>query len=61
MEKIIMDRNLDGLALSDLNTELHEVMGLRPCLYPEAFSVRQGSWQCRVILAVQPGCIYLIN
>jgi L-arabinose isomerase len=35
MEKLMFDRGLDGLALSDLNPELHEVMGLRPCLYPE--------------------------
>ncbi|MCL5072973.1 MAG: hypothetical protein M1308_19105 [Actinobacteria bacterium] len=35
LQKIIEDRQLDGLALSDLNKELHEVMGLRPCLYPE--------------------------
>jgi L-arabinose isomerase len=35
MEKLLFDRELDGLALSDLNPELHEVMGLRPCLYPE--------------------------
>ena len=26
---------MDGIALSDLIPELHEVMGLRPCLYPE--------------------------
>ena len=38
MQKIIEDRNIDGLALSDLNPELHEVMGLRPCLYPEALA-----------------------
>ena len=35
LQKIIEDRQLDGLALSDLNKELHEVIGLRPCLYPE--------------------------
>lgn len=35
MEKIIMDKDFDGFALNDLNTELHEVIGLRPCLYPE--------------------------
>lgn len=35
LEKIIFDMDIDGLALSDLNPELHEVMGLRPCLYPE--------------------------
>lgn len=34
-EKIIFDNKLDGIALSDLIPELHEVMGLRPCLYPE--------------------------
>ena len=34
-EKIIFDKKLDGIALSDLNPELHEVMGLRPCLYTE--------------------------
>jgi L-arabinose isomerase len=34
-EKIIFDNNLDGMALSDLIPELHEVMGLRPCLYTE--------------------------
>lgn len=34
-EKIIFDNKLDGIALSDLIPELHEVMGLRPCLYPQ--------------------------
>jgi L-arabinose isomerase len=34
-EKIIIDNNLDGIALSDLISELHEVVGLRPCLYTE--------------------------
>jgi L-arabinose isomerase len=38
MQKIMEDRSIDGLALSDLNPELHEVMGLRPCLYPEALA-----------------------
>ena len=38
MQKIIEDRSIDGLALSDLNSELHEVMGCRPCLYPEALA-----------------------
>jgi L-fucose isomerase-like protein len=28
--------NIDGLALSDLNPELHSVVGLRPCIYPES-------------------------
>lgn len=35
LEKIIFDNNLDALALSDLNPELHRVLGLRPVLYPE--------------------------
>jgi len=35
LEKIIFDKKLDGLALSDLIPELHEVVGLRPCLYTE--------------------------
>jgi L-arabinose isomerase len=34
-EKIAFDNKLDGIALSDLIPELHEVMGLRPCLYTE--------------------------
>ena len=34
-EKIIFDNKLDGIALSDLIPELHEVVGLRPCLYTE--------------------------
>ncbi|MBM3700588.1 MAG: hypothetical protein FJW68_06745, partial [Actinobacteria bacterium] len=34
-EKIIFENNLDGIALSDLIPELHEVVGLRPCLYTE--------------------------
>lgn len=38
MQKIIEDNNIDGLALSDLNLELHEVMGCRPCLYPESLA-----------------------
>ena len=38
LEKIINDYKLNGLALSDLNPELHEVMGLRPCLYPESLA-----------------------
>lgn len=38
IEKLINEHNLDGLALSDLNPELHEVMGLRPCLYPESLA-----------------------
>jgi L-arabinose isomerase len=35
METLMFDREFDGLALSDLIPELHEVVGLRPCLYPE--------------------------
>jgi hypothetical protein len=35
LEKIMFDRGFDGLTLGDLNPELHELMGLRPCLYPE--------------------------
>ena len=35
MAGLMEERNIDGLALSDLNPELHEVVGLRPCLYPE--------------------------
>jgi L-fucose isomerase-like protein len=35
MESLMFDRELEGLALSDLIPELHEVLGLRPCLYPE--------------------------
>ena len=38
MQVIMEEKNIDGLALSDLNPELHEVMGLRPCLYPEALA-----------------------
>ena len=38
LEKIINDYKLNGLALSDLIPELHEVMGLRPCLYPESLA-----------------------
>jgi len=38
LEKIINDYKLSGLALSDLIPELHEVMGLRPCLYPESLA-----------------------
>jgi hypothetical protein len=38
MEKIMNDMDIDGLALSDLNPELHEVMGLRPVLYPESLA-----------------------
>ena len=38
LEKIINDNKLNGLALSDLIPELHEVMGLRPCLYPESLA-----------------------
>jgi L-arabinose isomerase len=34
MEKILFERGIDGLALSDLNPELLEVIGLRPVLYP---------------------------
>ena len=39
LEKIINDHELNGLALSDLIPELHEVMGLRPCLYPESLAL----------------------
>jgi L-arabinose isomerase len=39
LEKIIFDKNFNGLALNDLNDELHEVMGLRPCLYPERLAL----------------------
>ena len=39
MQVIMEENSIDGLALSDLNKELHEVMGLRPCLYPEALAV----------------------
>jgi L-arabinose isomerase len=38
LERIMNERDIDGLALSDLNPELHEVMGLRPCLYPESLA-----------------------
>jgi L-arabinose isomerase len=38
LEKIIYDYKLNGLALSDLIPELHEVMGMRPCLYPESLA-----------------------
>ena len=38
MAKLMEDRNIDGLALSDLNPELHDVLGLRPCLYPESLA-----------------------
>jgi L-arabinose isomerase len=41
MEQIMYERELDGLALSDLNPELHEVMGLRPCLYPEKLAMSE--------------------
>jgi len=34
-ERIIFNNKLDGIALSDLIPELHEVVGLRPCLYSE--------------------------
>lgn len=34
-EKIIFEKKLNGIALSDLIPELHEVVGLRPCLYTE--------------------------
>jgi L-fucose isomerase-like protein len=39
LESLILDRGLDGLTLGDLNPELHEVMGLRPCLYPERLAL----------------------
>lgn len=39
MQKIMDNLNIDGLALSDLNEELHEVMGLRPCLYPKKLTL----------------------
>jgi hypothetical protein len=38
MEKIMNDMEIDGLALSDLNPELLEVMDLRPVLYPETLA-----------------------
>ena len=38
MAELMEHRNIDGLALSDLNPELHEVLGLRPCLYPESLA-----------------------
>jgi L-arabinose isomerase len=38
-EKIIFDNKLDGIALSDLIPELHEVVGLRPCLYTEKLAI----------------------
>jgi L-arabinose isomerase len=34
MAALMEEYNIDGLALSDLNHELHEVVGLRPCIYP---------------------------
>ena len=58
MQKIMEDRSIDGLALSDLNQELHEVMGCRPCLYPEALarSVRvvgnEGDIGCTVAMYI---------
>jgi|GEM_PF-486983 len=36
MAALMKEYGIDGLALSDLNPELHEVVGLRPCLYPES-------------------------
>lgn len=38
MQKIMEDRDIYGLALNDLNQELHEIIGLRPCLYLEALA-----------------------
>jgi L-arabinose isomerase len=38
MAKIMEEHGLDGLALSDLNPELHDVVGLRPCIYPETLA-----------------------
>jgi L-arabinose isomerase len=32
LAKLILERGFDGLALEDLNPELHEVLGTRPCL-----------------------------
>ena len=36
MAALMEEYNIDGLALSDLNLELHSVVGLRPCIYPES-------------------------
>jgi L-arabinose isomerase len=41
MERLMEERGIDGLALSDLNPELHEVVGLRPCLYPESLALSE--------------------
>jgi L-arabinose isomerase len=32
LARVILERGLDGLALEDLNLELHQVLGVRPCL-----------------------------
>jgi L-arabinose isomerase len=41
LERLMEERGIDGLALSDLNPELHEVLGLRPCLYPESLALSE--------------------
>lgn len=37
MAHLAVDRGLDLLSLNDIADELHDVLGLRPCLYPSLF------------------------
>jgi len=35
LAKLVINHNLDGIAIDDLSDELHNVLGLRPCLFVE--------------------------
>jgi L-arabinose isomerase len=35
--RLAVDKRLDALAFNDIAQELHDVMGMRPCLYPPLF------------------------
>ncbi len=37
MAHLAVDRRLDALVLNDISAELHAVLGLRPCLYPDLY------------------------
>ena len=35
LAKLVVNHNLDGIAIDDLSDELHNILGLRPCLFVE--------------------------
>lgn len=44
MAALTEERRLDVLSLNDISPELHEVLGLRPCLYPPVLAKQGRLW-----------------